>query len=458
MKRIVVIGAGHVGFYVAERLSKLLKGDIKRGQVELMVIDPNQHMTYQPFLPEAAAGSISPRHGVVPLRQALKLCTILTGAVTEIKHAERKLLVQPFVGPAREVEYDEVIVAPGSVSRPLPIPGLADTAIGIKSMGEAIWLRNHVLQRFDIAATTEDPDVRRKALTFLTVGGGFAGAETLGELEDLTANIVKNYPMLDADEIKWYLVEYANKILPEVGPEMGAYAARQLTKRGVDIRLGTTLKSCEGGHVVLTDGEEFDSDTIIWTAGVMPHPVLKQSDLPIGPRGHLECNTRLQVATGVEAGKNTIGEVVEGAWGAGDSTQVPDTSDFPMDWCTPSAQHAVRQARILADNVYFKHVGRELKPYEHKYIGSVAGLGLYKGVANTYGFKAKGLLAWLMHRGYHLSRVPGTGRKGRVLADWIVGFFTKREMVQLGEIQAGREPFEAIAAGTDPARAVKSAG
>nr|WP_199038838.1 FAD-dependent oxidoreductase [Glycomyces salinus] len=457
MKRIVVIGAGHVGFYVAERLSKKLRSDIKRGQVELMVIDPNQHMTYQPFLPEAAAGNISPRHGVVPLRQALKHCTIVTAGVTEIRHAERKLTIQPFTGPTREIEYDEVIIAPGSVSRPLPIPGLAEIAIGIKTMGEAIWLRNHVLQRFDIAATTDDPDVRRKALTFVTVGGGFAGAETLGELEDLTSTVVENYPEIDPSEIKWYLVEYADKIMPEVGPQMGAYAARQLTKRGVDIRLGTTLKSCEGGHVVLTDGEEFDSDTIIWTAGVMPNPLLKQTDLPIGPKGHLEANTRLQVATGVEAGTDQIGEVVEDAWGAGDSTQVPDTTDFPLPYCTPSAQHAVRQAAILADNVYRRHVGRELQPYKHKYIGSVAGLGLYKGVANTYGFKAKGLLAWLMHRGYHLSRVPGVGRKGRILADWIVGFFTKREMVQLGEIHAGREPFEAIAAGSDPVRAQKSA-
>ncbi|GAB3219757.1 NAD(P)/FAD-dependent oxidoreductase [Glycomyces halotolerans] len=436
-------------------MSKKLRSDIKRGLVELMVIDPNQHMTYQPFLPEAAAGNISPRHGVVPLRQALKHCTILTGGVTEIHHAERRLVVQPIAGPTREVEYDEIVIAPGSVSRPLPIPGLADVAIGIKSMGEAIWLRNHVLQRFDVAAATSDPDIRRAALTFVTVGGGFAGAETLGELEDLTATIVKNYPEIDPDEIKWYLVEYADKILPEVGPQMGAYAARQLTKRGVDVRLGTTLKSCEGGHVVLTDGEEFDSHTVIWTAGVMPNPLLKKSDLPLGPKGHLECNTRLQVATGVEPASPQIGDVVEDAWGAGDSAQVPDTSDFQAPYCTPSAQHAVRQAKILADNVYAKHVGAALKPYEHKYIGSVAGLGLYKGVANTYGFKAKGLLAWLMHRGYHLSRVPGTGRKGRILADWIVGFFTKREMVQLGEISLGREPFEAIAAGADPVRASK---
>jgi NADH:ubiquinone reductase (H+-translocating) len=458
VKRIVVIGAGHVGFYVAERLSKKFKGEIKRGRVELMVIDPKQHMTYQPFLPEAAAGSISPRHGVVPLRHALKHCTILTGAVTEIDHAGRTLVVQPFEGPAREVEYDEIVVAPGSVSRPLPIPGLAENAIGIKTMGEAIWLRNHVLQRFDVAAATEDPDVRRKALTFVTVGGGFAGAETLGELEDLTASIVKSYPEIDPSEIKWYLVEYADKILPEVGPQMGAYAARQLTKRGIDIRLGTTIKSCEGGHVVLTDGEEFDSDTIIWTAGVMPNPVLKRSDLPVGPKGHLECNTRLQVATGVEAGTAQIGDVVDGAWGAGDSSQVPDTTDFPLPYCTPSAQHAVRQAHVLADNLYAKHVGRELKPYEHKYLGSVAGLGLYKGVANVYGFKAKGLLAWFMHRGYHLSRVPGTGRKGRILTDWIVGFFTKREMVQLGEIEAGREPFAAIAEGRDSVEPQKAAG
>ncbi|QSB05950.1 NAD(P)/FAD-dependent oxidoreductase [Natronoglycomyces albus] len=440
MKRIVVIGAGHVGFYVADRLSRKLKSEIRRRQVEVMVIEPNQHMTYQPFLPEMAAGHISPRHGVVPLRRALKRCNILTGLVTEVRHAEKTLTVQPISGPSREVEYDQVVVAPGSVSRTFPIPGLAELAMGNKTIGEAIWLRNHVLQRLDVAAATPDEATRKAALTFVTVGGGFAGIETLAELEDTVRAALKAYPEIDPDEVRWVLVEATQRILPEVGPEMGVYAAKHLVKRGVDLRLNTQLKSCVDGHVVLSDGEEFDTQTMIWTAGVKPHPMLKKTDLPQGPRGHLRCSPTLQV--------EDDNGIVEGAWGAGDSAQVPDLSGFAQ-WCSPSAQHAVRQAGVLADNIVATIRGTVIKEYKHKYIGSVAGLGLYKGVANTYGVKVKGLMAWMMHRAYHLSRVPGIGRKGRILSDWILGLFTKREIVQLGEMHNPRDAWEALASGEE---------
>ncbi|WP_025273711.1 NAD(P)/FAD-dependent oxidoreductase [Haloglycomyces albus] len=456
MKRIVVIGAGHVGLYVAERLGKKLKSEIKKGQVEVMVIDRNQHMTYQPLLPEAAAGSLSPRHAIIPLRSVLKSCTLVTGEVTRIQHSDKTVTVQPATGPAREIEYDDIVVAPGSVSRPLPVPGLAENAIGFKSIGEAIWLRSHILSRFDVAASTEDPEVRKAALRFVTIGGGFAGCEAMAEMQDAcNAIIKKRYPELDPDEMEWYLIEATGRIMPEVGPEMGAYAARQLTKRGVDVRLETVMKSCENGHVVLADGDEFDCDTIIWTAGVMPTPMLKDTDFPLGPKGHIMGNTRLQVIEeDVEDPKNDFGRPIEGAWAAGDSAQIPDTSDFPIPYCTPSAQHAVRQAQVLADNVYAKYINTELKAYEHKYIGSVAGLGLYKGVAHVYGMKVRGFMAWLMHRGYHLMKVPGTSRKARILVDWIVTSLSSREMAQLSEIEEGRRPFEAIASGGKPYRPV----
>lgn len=437
----MIIGAGHVGFYVADRLSSKLRKDIRRGEVEVMVIDPQQHMTYQPFLPEAAAGHISPRHGVIPLRRALHRCRILSGTVTKVTHSDKTLIVQPIVGPPREIEYDQIVVAPGSVSRTLPIPGLADNAVGFKSMGEAIYLRNHVLSRLDVAAATTDDAVRQRALSFVFVGGGFAGVEAMAELEDMVRDTMRDYEELDFSQTRWTLIEASQRILPEVGAEMGAYTVEKLLQRGFDIRLNTLLKSCEDGHVVLSDGEEFDADTIVWTAGVKPHPMLAETDLPLGPKGHLRCRPTLQV--------EDDNGVVPGAWGAGDSAQVPDLSGF-SEYCSPSAQHAVRQAAVLADNLAATLYQRPIKEYRHKYVGSVASLGYRKGVAHVYGFKGKGLIAWFMHRSYHLMRVPGFGRKVRVVADWTLALFTKRETVQLGELHDPRGPWEDVASGRTP--------
>ena len=441
MRRIVIVGAGHVGFYVANRLSSKLRKEIRRGEIEVMVIDPQQHMTYQPFLPEAAAGHISPRHGAVPLRRALRRCRILSGAVTRIDHAKKSLVVQPIVGPERVVTYDQIVVAPGSVSRTLPIPGLADNAVGFKSLGEAIFLRNHVLSRLDAAAATDDAAARRRALSFVFIGGGFAGVEAMAELEDMVRYTMRDYEELDFSQTRWTLIEASQRILPEVGSVMGAYTVEKLLQRGFDIRLNTLLDSCVDGHVVLSDGEEFEADTIVWTAGVKPHPMLADTDLPLGPKKHLRCAPTLQV--------EDDNGVVADAWGAGDSAQVPDLSGF-SEYCSPSAQHAVRQAAVLADNIVATLYRRPVKEYCHKYVGSLASLGFGKGVAHVYGFKGKGVLAWFMHRTYHLMKVPGFGRKVRVVADWTLALFTKRETVQLGELHDPRGPWEDIATGRTP--------
>ncbi len=193
-QRILVVGAGHVGLYAALRLSKKLKS----GEAEVVVVDPQPHMTYQPFLPEAAAGNISPRHAVVPLRRALRKCRIIVGSVTQVEHARKTATVQPVAGPAEEMTYDHIIVAPGSVSRTLPIPGLHEHGIGFKTIGEAIFLRNHVLEQLDVAAATSDPAVRQAALTFVFVGGGYAGIEALAEIEDMARDALRYYPELDA--------------------------------------------------------------------------------------------------------------------------------------------------------------------------------------------------------------------------------------------------------------------
>jgi NADH dehydrogenase len=428
-KRILIVGAGHVGLYTALRLSRKLS----LREAEVTVVDPQPHMTYQPFLPESAAGNISPRHSVVPLRHELKRCHVLAGTVTRIEHARKVAIVQPIVGPDREVPYDEIIVAPGSVSRTLPIPGLREHAIGFKTIGEAVYLRNSVLDRLDVAATTTDPATRKRALTFVFVGGGYAGVEALAEMEDMVRYALKDYPEIPATDVRWVLVEAANRILPEVGPEMGAYTVVQLTARGIDIRLGVLLQSCVDGIVRLSDGDEFAADTIVWTAGVKPHPMLDNTDLPRNPRGAVTCSPTLQVV-------DAAGQVLSGAWSAGDCAAVPDLT-APGAFCSPSAQHAVRQARVLADNVAAVVRGRPPVDYKHKHVGSVAGLGLHKGVAFVYGVKVKGLPAWLMHRTYHMSRIPTLNRKIRVICDWTLALFLKREVVALGSLHDPREPF-----------------
>jgi NADH dehydrogenase len=431
-QRIVVVGAGHVGLYVALRLSKKLAAR----RAEVVVIDPQPHMTYQPFLPEAAAGNISPRHAVVPLRRELKRCRIVSGEVTRIEHARKTVTIQPIDGPATEMSYDHIIVAPGSVSRTLPIPGLRERGIGFKTIGEAIYLRNHILDRLDIAAVTPDPAVRKASLTFVFVGGGYAGIEALAEMEDVVKDAMTYYSELDRKEVRFVLVEATNRILPEVGPDMGAYAARQLDARGIDLRLGTRLESCADGEIVLSDGARFRAETLVWTAGVKPSPMLDQTDLPRGPRGHLTALPTLQIVDGER--------VLEGAWTAGDCAQVPDLTK-PGAYCSPSAQHAVRQATVLADNIRQVVLGGTPKEYRHKYAGSVASLGLYKGVAQVYGIKLKGLPAWFMHRTYHMSRIPSFNRKVRVLADWTLAFLLKREVISLGQLHAPREEFVHLA-------------
>ncbi|MEU7608692.1 MULTISPECIES: NAD(P)/FAD-dependent oxidoreductase [unclassified Micromonospora] len=428
-KRILVVGAGHVGLYAALRLSKKLSSR----EAEVMVVDPQPHMTYQPFLPEAAAGNISPRHSVVPLRRELKRCKMVAGTVTRIEHDRKVATVQPISGPAREITYDHVVVAPGSVSRTLPIPGLHEQGIGFKTIGEAIYLRNHVLDRLDVAAATADADVRRSALTFTFVGGGYAGIEALAEMEDMARDALRYYPELNQDEVRWVLVEATQRVLPEVDRDMGAYTVQQLMKRNMDIRLDTRLESCVDGVVKLSDGDSFRSDTIVWTAGVKPSPMLDATDFPRDDRRRITCLPTLQVVDG--------DQVVEGAWSAGDCAAVPDLTKEPGNFCSPSAQHAVRQAARMADNIVAVVRGREPVNYKHKHVGSVASLGLHKGVAQVYGIKMTGWPAWVMHRTYHMSRIPSFNRKVRVVVDWSLAFFLKREVVALGQLHDPREEF-----------------
>ncbi|NEK57785.1 NAD(P)/FAD-dependent oxidoreductase [Geodermatophilus sabuli] len=431
---VLIVGGGYVGLYTALRLQKKLS----RGRAEIVVVDPQPHMTYQPFLPEAAAGSVEPRHVVVPLRRTLPRCRVITGAVTGLSHAEKRARITPLEGEAFDLTYDVLVMAAGSVARTLPIPGLAEHGIGFKNVGEAIYLRNHVLARLDAASSTDDPAVRTRALTFTFVGGGYAGIEAFAELEDMARYAVEHYyPRLSPADMRWVLVEATGRILPEVDLDMAAWTVKQLTARGMDVRLNTRLESVtDQGVVRLSDGEEFSSDTLVWTAGTKPNPMLTQTDLPTDERGRVVCEATLQV------------HGLPDAWSAGDLAAVPDlTKETPGATTAPNAQHAVRQAKRLADNVVLTLRGEQPVPYRHAYAGSVASLGLHKGVAQVYGVKLRGWPAWFMHRTYHVSRVPTFNRKARVVADWTLASVFRREVIALGQLQDPRREFVAAAGG-----------
>ena len=419
--RILIVGGGYVGMYTALRLRRKLR----RGEATVTVVDPSPTMTYQPFLAEVAAGWIEPRHAVVPLRKVLRGCEVLTGRVTGLDPARRVATVDGTV----LVPYDVLVLAPGSVSRTLPVPGLAEHAVGFGTVAEAVHLRNTVLARLDEASSTTDPARRRAALTFTVVGAGYSGVEVLAELADLARYTLRHHPALDPAELRWVLVEATDRVLPEVSLPLAGRTADRLRRLGIEVRLGTRLVSVLDGRVRLSDGVEYESGTVVWTTGVRANPLAARLGLPVDARGRLLCDVDLRVRG------------VPGGWAAGDAAAVPDLTR-PGELCGPSAQHAVRQAARLAGNIVAALRGRPVKPYRHPYAGSVASLGRHQGVAEVYGVRLVGWPAWVLHRVYHLSRVPTLDRKLRVLADWTMTAVLRREVVGLAALEHPRQDWE----------------
>lgn len=436
-RRILLIGGGYVGLYTALTLQKKLRGELRRGQVQITVVDPRPYMTYQPFLPEAAAGSLEAREVVVPLRRELKHCTIIDGRLDGLRHADRTARIMPSAGAAYDLSYDVIVVAPGSISKTLPIPGLADVGIGFKQIEEAVGLRNHVLAQLDVASSTSDPQVRARALTFVFVGGGYAGVEAFAELQDTARHALKYHPGLRLEDMHWLLVEASPRILAEVSQPMADYTVAQLREREMDVRLSTRLDSCVDGQVRLSDGTALASDTIVWTAGVKPNPVLERTDFDLDRLHRIACTADMRVRGTTDA------------WSAGDCAAVPDLTkgdgspDSPT--CAPNAQHAVRQAKLLGVNIAKTLRGHEPKDYRHKYVGSVASLGLYHGVAEVYGIKLKGFPAWTMHRVYHLSRMPTANRKTRIALEWLLAFLFGRDVTPISALAMPNRDFRRAA-------------
>jgi len=400
-----VLGGGFAGGYVARLLGK-------RGAT---IVSPENFMLYTPMLPEAASGTLEPRHVVVPLRQMCPYAELLLGRATEVDTDRREVTVETENGTLT-ASYEELVVALGAISRALPIPGLAEHALGFKSLADAIQLRNHVLRRLEAADSATSEEQRDRELTFLFIGAGYAGVEALAELSDLVRDAMRYYPGLREAPQHWVLVDAAAKILPEIPIPLGDYAARELAARGVDIRVTTTLESVEAHAATLSDGSRLPTSTVVWTAGVRANPVNERLGLPLDERGRVLVDPTLHV------------EGVAHAWGLGDGARVPNEAT-PGQFDPPTCQHALRQARRLA-----KNLSGPPRPYRYRMLGQVATLGRYKGIADVLGLRFRGFLGWFVTRTYHLYQLPLLTRKLRVVTDWTTALFFRRDIAELGSL------------------------
>jgi NADH dehydrogenase len=398
----LVVGGGFAGGYVARYLGR-------RGAT---IVSPENFMLFTPMLPEAASGTLEPRHAVVPLRMMCPHAELILGRIVGLDESARMVEIETELGPV-DVEYGDLVLALGSVARTLPIPGLADHGLGFKDLADAIHLRNHVLRRLEAAAATDSSEEARRELTFVFVGAGYAGVEALAELADLINDALRYYPALAGTPQHWVLVDAAPKILPEIPSRLGDYAARLLERRGVDIRVSTTLESLEHAAAVLSEGVRIETRTLVWTAGVRADPLLGELGLPLDEKGRVRVDSTLRV------------EGREHVWALGDCAAVPNeaTPGLPDP---PTSQHALRQARQLARNI----VG-EVRPYRYRTLGQVATLGRYKGIAYVLGVPIRGFAGWWVTRSYHLYQLPLLSRKLRVVADWTVSLFFRRDIAEL---------------------------
>jgi NADH:ubiquinone reductase (H+-translocating) len=398
----LIVGGGYAGSYVARCLGK-------RGAT---IVNPQNSMLFSALLPEAASGTLEPRHVVVPLRAMCPHAELVLGQAAAIDLDRRRVQVESLEGVVN-ITYRDLVVALGSISRALPIPGLADHALAFKDLADAIHLRNHVLQRLEAADVAANETHRQRELTFVFIGAGYAGVEALAELADLVRDAIRYYPALRHAPQRWVLVDAAPKILPEIPTRLGEYAARQLLKRGVEIHVDTTLESVDADAATLSNGERILTHTLVWTAGVRASPELSRFGLPLDERGRVKVDETLRV------------QGHEHVWALGDDAAVPNTAT-PGEVDPPTQQHALRQARRLA-----KNIAGEPKPYHYRMLGQVATLGRYKGIADVLGLRFTGFLGWFITRTYHLYQLPLFSRKLRVVTDWTTSLFFRRDIAEL---------------------------
>ncbi len=401
---VLILGGGFAGAYVARLL----------GAHGATIVSLENFMLYTPRLPEAASGTLEPRHAVVPLRAMCPHAELLLGTATGIDIPARTAQIETDVGP-QVVHWRELVLALGAVPRVAPVPGLTEHGLSFKSLADAIHLRNHVLRELEAADAATDDGERARRLTFVFVGAGYAGVEALAELSDLADDAARFYPRLQGVRRRWVLVDAAPKILPEIPSRLGDYAARELEQRGVEIHVGTTLESVSDDGVVLAGGLAIPTRTVVWTAGVATNPLLRQLGLPLDDRHRVEVDRFLRV----------LGQ--EDVWSLGDCARVPNTKSDRPD--PPTCQHALRQSRRLAKNLQ-----GDLEPYGYRMLGQVATLGRYKGIADVFGLRLRGFPGWFVTRSYHLYQLPLVSRKLRVVVDWTTSLLFKRDIAELGTL------------------------
>jgi NADH:ubiquinone reductase (H+-translocating) len=399
----LIVGGGFAGSYVARLLGK-------RGAT---IVSRENFMLFTPMLPEAASGTLEPRHVVVPLRMMCRHAELVLGRAVSLDRASRVVRVEKEVGLAG-IRYERLVVALGSVARTLPIPGLAEYGLGFKDLADAIQLRNHILRQLELADAALNAEDAKRHFSFVFVGAGYAGVEALAELSDLLRDALRFYPRLRGTRQRWVLVDAAPKILPEVPARLGDYAARELWKRGIDIRVSTTLESVEEDAATLSDGTRLETETLVWTAGVKANPLLAELGLPLDERGRVIVDSTLRV------------EGLDGVWALGDCARVPNEAT-PGEFDPPTSQHALRQARRMA-----KNLTGNVRPYRYRMLGQVATLGRHKGIADVMGLRLRGVLGWFVTRTYHLYQLPLLTRKLRVVTDWTVALFFRRDIAELG--------------------------
>ena len=399
-----MVGGGFAGAYVAREL----------GDHGATIVSKENFMLYTPLLPEAASGTLEPRHCVVPLREMCPHAELILGSVTALDLEAHTAAVETDEGP-QTVAWSELVLALGAVPRTLPVPGLSEHALSFKSLADAIHLRNHVLHQLEAADAALDEEERSRRLTFVFVGAGYAGVEALAELSDLAEDAMRYYPRLRATPRRWVLVDAAPRILPDIPPPLGDYATAELHKRGIELHVETTLESVSADEAVLGDGTRIPANTLVWTAGVAPNPALRKWSLPLDEKGRVEVDELLRVRGH------------EHVWALGDCALVPNTrSDRPDP---PTCQHALRQARRLA-----KNLTGPPEPYGYRMLGQVATLGRHKGIADVLGVNLHGFLGWWITRSYHLYQLPLFQRKLRVVVDWTVSLFFRRDIAELGQL------------------------
>lgn len=410
---VVVAGGGFGGLAAIRELERSLP----RHSANITIVSESNFLLYSPLLPAVAGGALNPRHVTVPIRRELSCAKLVIGRVAGRDADDRRVRFVSVEGEEMELPYDQLIVALGSVSRNLPIPGLAERGIGFKSVLEALHLRDTLLRSLEIAETIDDPHVRAQHLTFVVAGGGYTGVEVIAELQDLAAAILRLYPRCAGQGLHWLLVEAGDQIMREVPQDLADFTLKELTRRGIEVLTGTRLEGVTADRVRLSSGREVPTRTLVWTAGIAPSPAVAELGLPVDEHGRIRVDDTLRV------------EGHEDVWALGDCAAVPDPAN-PGRPCPPTAQHAMRQGAHVGANVAAALGHGDRRPFAFKSLGLVVDLGRRQAVAKILGVKLRGTPAWFCARSHHLMAIPGFARRLRLVIDWTVDLFFQRDAAE----------------------------